>query len=397
MAEENNLIQFYRGNKPESLEGLKPNAIYFFSDTCEIYTGGKTYGMSGEQSAFFVEEIAKLEGEITALDHISDEVVKIILGVIDPNDPDAQLAALKGYTQDSLVGRLDTAEENIQEHTEALQGLAQDLADLDAYVGDIPTGYEEQETIIAYINKKAEETLAAANGGSSESAASVKAALDTHKAENDASFQDVNESIQAVGEFAQKVRQDLDAFLDDADTSEKAIDTLKEIQEYITSDGAAAENVIAKIAAAQKAGDDAQAAAELAQETADEAAEAAAAAAEVAAQGVADAAKAQAAAEAADAKAVAADGKAVAADAKADAAQTYAEGVAADVATKASQEALDAAVGDIAENLAAIQELQGTSHSHENKDYLDNVDQHIATAKAEAEAFAQGLLTWNAI
>ena len=117
MAEENNLIQFYRGNKPESLEGLKPNAIYFFSDTCEIYTGGKTYGMSGEQSAFFVEEIAKLEGEITALDHISDEVVKIILGVIDPNDPDAQLAALKGYTQDSLVGRLDTAEENIQEHT----------------------------------------------------------------------------------------------------------------------------------------------------------------------------------------------------------------------------------------------------------------------------------------
>lgn len=53
-----------------------------------------------------------------------------------------------------------------------------------AYVGEIPDGYTE-ETIIAYINKKAEETLNAASGGSSESAASVLAALNTYKAEND--------------------------------------------------------------------------------------------------------------------------------------------------------------------------------------------------------------------
>lgn len=53
-----------------------------------------------------------------------------------------------------------------------------------AFVGSIPEGYTE-ETIVAYINKKAEETLNAASGGSSESAASVLAALNTYKSEND--------------------------------------------------------------------------------------------------------------------------------------------------------------------------------------------------------------------
>lgn len=53
-----------------------------------------------------------------------------------------------------------------------------------AYVGTIPEGYSESN-IVAYINKKAEETLNAASGGSSESAASVLAALNTYKSETE--------------------------------------------------------------------------------------------------------------------------------------------------------------------------------------------------------------------
>lgn len=49
------------------------------------------------------------------------------------------------------------------------------------FVGSIPDGYTETN-VIAYINKKAEETLASAQGGSSETAASVKLALDNYKA-----------------------------------------------------------------------------------------------------------------------------------------------------------------------------------------------------------------------
>lgn len=63
-----------------------------------------------------------------------------------------------------------------------------------AFVGDIPEGYT-QDTVIAYINKKAEETLAAAQGGSSETAASVKAQLDTYKAENDPKVAALEEKV----------------------------------------------------------------------------------------------------------------------------------------------------------------------------------------------------------
>lgn len=55
------------------------------------------------------------------------------------------------------------------------------------YVGEIPTGeaYANVDTIVGYVNKKAEETLAAAQGGSSETAASVKLALDNYKEATD--------------------------------------------------------------------------------------------------------------------------------------------------------------------------------------------------------------------
>lgn len=53
-----------------------------------------------------------------------------------------------------------------------------------AFVGSIPEGYTETN-VIEYVNKKAEETLSAASGGSTESAASVKGALDTYIAKTD--------------------------------------------------------------------------------------------------------------------------------------------------------------------------------------------------------------------
>lgn len=55
-----------------------------------------------------------------------------------------------------------------------------ELEALDDKVGVIPSSYTESN-VIAYVDKKAEEVLAAAQGGSSETAASVKAALDSYK------------------------------------------------------------------------------------------------------------------------------------------------------------------------------------------------------------------------
>ena len=60
---------------------------------------------------------------------------------------------------------------------------AADIAALDAKVGVVPEG---NDNVIAYVNKKAEEVLEAAQGGSNETAASVKAQLDSYKTENNA-------------------------------------------------------------------------------------------------------------------------------------------------------------------------------------------------------------------
>jgi hypothetical protein len=82
---------------------------------------------------------------------------------------------------------LEIANKVAAEKTRAEQAegqLSTNLSNLTTYVGTIPATYAESN-IVSYINKKAEETLNAASGGSSESAASVLAALNTYKTEND--------------------------------------------------------------------------------------------------------------------------------------------------------------------------------------------------------------------
>ena len=67
----------------------------------------------------------------------------------------------------------------------AIADVADDVTALDEKIGVIPEGYDEV-TIVDFIEKVAEETLAAASGNSSETAASVKAQLDQYKKDNDA-------------------------------------------------------------------------------------------------------------------------------------------------------------------------------------------------------------------
>lgn len=208
----------------------------------------------------------------------------------------AQAQADKGVADAATA---DAKAVKAQEEVDALEGV---VAELDAYVGDIPEDYT-QETVIAYINKKAEETLAAAQGGSSETAASVKAQLDTYKSENDAAVAAVDgkadaaqaaadaaqaaadaaqgevdaleqthatdkaaleaEDLRIVGlveaeqERAEGVEADfkgrietMEAFWTAAQadgTDTNVIDTLKEIQEYIASDESGASDMLASI------------------------------------------------------------------------------------------------------------------------------------------------------
>ena len=79
----------------------------------------------------------------------------------------------EGMTVADLIEAAKAAAETAQSEVDALELL----------VGTVPEG---SDTVIAYVNKKAQDVLSAATGGSSESAASVKLALDNYKTENDA-------------------------------------------------------------------------------------------------------------------------------------------------------------------------------------------------------------------
>ena len=92
---------------------------------------------------------------------------------------------------------------------DAFAAVNKSIEDLDTYVGTIPEDekYADITNIISYINKKAEETLAAANGGSSESAASVAQQLETFKTEINPKVNKNTEDIAAIVEKLDTVEE----------------------------------------------------------------------------------------------------------------------------------------------------------------------------------------------
>lgn len=164
-------------------------------------------------------------------------------------------ANAKKYTNDE-ISKVNTAVEKAQ--TQADKGVADaatadgkatkaqsDVDALKTYVGTIPEGYSEED-VIAFINKKADETLSKAQGGSGETVASVKAALDAYKTENDPKVsanataaknaQSAADKAQATADAAQSHSEGVanslavtSKTLEDADTAQKKrIETLEE-------------------------------------------------------------------------------------------------------------------------------------------------------------------------
>ena len=117
--------------------------------------------------------------------------------VEDLEAADAEILAKIGTVADGetvigLIGAAKTAADNAKAAADAAQG---DVDALETLVGAVPEG---SDTVIAYVNKKAEEVLKAATGGSTESAASVKLALDNYIALNDPKVAKNTEDVAAA-------------------------------------------------------------------------------------------------------------------------------------------------------------------------------------------------------
>ena len=135
--------------------------------------------------------------------------------------------------------------------------------DVTTYVGTIPATYTESN-IVAYIQKVASETLTAASGNSSETAASVKKQLDDYKTANDLKVQDNADDIAAIvadylkaadkAELAKNIAANADEItrIDNAlkaaiENDGEGLDSIKELATWIEAHGKEAAGYAAAI------------------------------------------------------------------------------------------------------------------------------------------------------
>ena len=143
-----------------------------------------------------------------------------------------------------------------------------DVDALETYVGVIPETYTET-SIVAFIQKRAAEVLAAAQGGSSETAASVKAALDAYIASNDKEVEEIGADVATIiGDYLKNAdKEELAGGIADnaaeilrIDTALKAaiendgegLDSIKELATWIETHGTEAAGYAAAITALEK-------------------------------------------------------------------------------------------------------------------------------------------------
>lgn len=147
------------------------------ADFVQTYTAGNGLELTGNK--FAVEVAAESEAFLS----VGENGLKLA-GVQSAID------AAKG----------EAAQDATDKANQALADAKTDAAKLYAtkeYVGTIPSNYTET-TVIDYVNKKAQEVLDSATGGSSESAASVKNQLDTYISTNNTRVENVEGDIATI-------------------------------------------------------------------------------------------------------------------------------------------------------------------------------------------------------
>lgn len=168
--------------------GSKTDSVVL-SDIIEPYTAGAGLELSGNEFK-----------------------VKIATGSDSYLTADENGLKLSGVQAAITAVQTEAAEDATNKANQALADAKADAANLYAtkeYVGTIPETYTETN-VISYINKKAEETLAAAQGGSSETAASVKLQLDNYKSENDTKVNANATAIETINEKLETIESDAD-------------------------------------------------------------------------------------------------------------------------------------------------------------------------------------------
>lgn len=205
MAE--NMIKFLRGNVASLPQTATEGALYFTKDE-GVYLGlaDGTYHRYGD--FIQVDAVADLPVAGAHVNCMYYCVAENILAKWNGTEwvqinKQKTLAELGGVAESVYKAKMTTLEKTDSDNATAISNLG-------TLVGTIPEGYTEAN-VVAYVNKKAQEVLEAATGGSSESAASVKAQLDAYKADNDPKVTAAKTAADNAKTAADNAQADVDA------------------------------------------------------------------------------------------------------------------------------------------------------------------------------------------
>ena len=245
MAE--NMIKFLRGNVASLPQTATEGALYFTKDE-GVYLGLADGSYHRYGDFIQVDAVADLPVAGAHVNCMYYCVAENILAKWNGSgwtqiNKQQTLAELGGVAKSVYDTKMTDLESKDTANATAISNLKD-------YVGTIPEGYTETN-VVAYINKKAAQVLESATGGSSESAASVKAQLDAYKAENNPKVTAAKNAADAAQTAAEAAQATADSKTTMAAVEEKGYATKTEAQGYANAKDTA-------IAEAKQAGTDAQ-------------------------------------------------------------------------------------------------------------------------------------------
>lgn len=250
MAEQ---VQFKRGLQSALPATAQDGVFYLTTDSNRLYVGQGTKMALLNQTVQIVANVNSLPQSAQVNDFYycsAENILAVYTGAekgwvqINPDSGATNVTvtgngnAITKAEYDAATRTITLTKETVFATKAELDSVDNKVDELEEYVGTIPQ--DGGDTIVEYIQKKAEEVLDAATGGSSESAASVKLQLDNYIESNDGRVKAVEDDVEELTEQVNTATQTANQAKQTATTASETANGAKATAETAAGDAAKA-------------------------------------------------------------------------------------------------------------------------------------------------------------